>query len=413
MIQKIDIKVSVIVPVYNGEKWLNKCLRSLVNQTLKEIQIICVNDFSKDNSLSILQEYAKKDKRIVIKNLKKNYGESTARNKGLKIAKGKYIAFVDQDDYVDLNFYEKLYEQTKNKNIDIVKGNVIIKESGVENINTLHYKTKKNKFNFYNCWWSAIYRTKFLQNNNINLPENLILGGDSVFLLKAVINANRVKTVDNSYYHYIKRVNSGYSKMLNYKKIHSLFLMSLSLFSYFNSSKIDRKNYTILFCYFFDLFLKSFNKSHSKKNKEFICEKTIEIYEKCKYKSLFAERYILEFLDCLNTSNKARLFTLLQESYLSISYPKIVLNNQRKYIYVWGKGKDSENVVWQCKKNNWNIAGFLDSNKKMGTISPSKIFKQKIKNYFIIISSRKYWQEIAYACKSAGLKERIDFWKPC
>jgi len=140
MIQKNDIKVSVIVPVYNGEKWLNRSLRSLVNQTLKEIQIICVNDCSTDNSLAILQQYAKKDKRIVIKNLKKNGGESAARNKGLKIAKGKYIAFIDQDDYIDLDFYEKLYEQTKDEKMDIVKGNVITKEKGVENIMDWHYK---------------------------------------------------------------------------------------------------------------------------------------------------------------------------------------------------------------------------------------------------------------------------------
>jgi glycosyltransferase involved in cell wall biosynthesis len=408
----IDIKISVIVPVYNGEKWLNRCLRSLVNQTLKEIQIICVNDYSTDNSLVVLQQYAKKDKRIIIKNLKKNCGESTARNEGLKIAKGKYIAFIDQDDYIDLDFYEKLYEQTKDEKMDIVKGNVMTKEKGVENIMDWHYKIKKNKFYFFTHWWSAIYKRKFLQDNNINLPQNLILGGDAVFLIRAIINTDKVDTVDNSFYYYIRRVNSGDSKVLNYKKIHSLFLMTLSLFSYYNKNRMDKKNYMMLFCRFFYNFLGAFHRNRSKKNKEFICEKAIECYKKCKYKHLFAKKYMQEFLDYLNTENKAKLFTLLQEHFSSIFYPKININDRKKYIYVWGKGDDSERVIQQCKYNNWSITGFLDSSEKTGTISPIKILKRKNKNYFIIISSRKYSSEIAKICKQAGLKERKDFWRP-
>jgi len=411
MIQKNDIKISVIVPVYNGEKWLNRCLRSLVNQTLREIQIICANDCSTDNSLEILQQYAKKDRRIVIKNLKKNGGESVARNKGLKIAKGKYIAFIDQDDYIDLDFYEKLYEQTKNGEIDIVKGNVIRKAKGIEYINALHYKIKRNKFYFFFHWWSAIYKRNFLQKNNINLPQNLILGGDSVFLLRAIISANRIVTIDNSFYHYIKRVNSGNPDTLTYRKIHSLFLMTLSVYSYFNNSKIDKRNYIMLFCHFFNYFLGAFCRSRSKKNKEFICEKAIEMYKKCKYKSFFVEKYEQEFLYYLNTNNKIGLFTLLTQI-PDIGYPKIKLNVQKKYLYIWGKGKDSESVIWQCKRNNWSITGFLDSSEKVGTISPFKILKRKVKNYFIIISSRKYSSEIANACKQAGLKEGQDFWRP-
>jgi len=411
MIQKTNIKVSVIVPVYNGEKWLNRCLRSLVCQTLKEIQIICVNDFSKDNSLSILQEYAKKDKRIIIKNLKKNRGESVARNKGLEIAKGNYIAFIDQDDYVDLDFYEKLYEQTKNGRIDIVKGNVITKQRGVENIDVLHYKIKKNRFYFIANWWSAIYNRNFLQKNNINLPQNLILGGDTAFLLRAVINANKIEIVDNSFYHYIKRVNSGNSDTLNYKKIHSLFLMNLFLYSYFNNSKIDKKKYMMLFFFNFNFFLRTFHKTRSKKNKEFVCEKAIEMYKKCKYKSLLVEKYEQVLLDYLNTEDKAGLFKLLAQI-PDLSYPKIKLTTQKKHIYIWGKGKDSESVIGQCKRNAWNIAGFLDSSKKKGAISPIKILNRKNKNYFIIISSRRYSAEIAKTCKQAGLKEGQDFWRP-
>ena len=104
-------KISVIIPVYNVEKYLPKCLDSLINQTLSDIEIICINDCSTDNSLEILEEYASKDERIKIIDLKENQGAAAARNKGLEIAKGEYLGFVDPDDYVDLNFYEELYKK--------------------------------------------------------------------------------------------------------------------------------------------------------------------------------------------------------------------------------------------------------------------------------------------------------------
>ena len=104
------IKVSVIVPVYNVESYLEECLESLVNQTLKDIEIICINDASTDNSLQILKEYKKKySKLIQIIDLKKNVGLGYARNNGLDKAQGEYIAFVDSDDYVDVTMCEKTY----------------------------------------------------------------------------------------------------------------------------------------------------------------------------------------------------------------------------------------------------------------------------------------------------------------
>ena len=265
-----DIKISVIVPVYNGEKWLNRCLGSLVNQTLEEIQIICVNDCSTDNSLAILQQYAKKDKRIIVKNLKKNCGESVARNNGLKIAKGEYVAFVDQDDYVDLDFYKELYNRTKNGSIDIVKGNVKIKEKGVTTIPNLNSKIISNKFYFNDYWWSAIYKNSILQDNNIRLRENIILGADLIFLTEAIVNANNVMVIDNVFYNYIKRVNSGDSKILNCKKINSAFQTRLIIFDYLNLQKISKKNYIIV-CYGnFTYSLSLFNRCNAKKDKELV-----------------------------------------------------------------------------------------------------------------------------------------------
>ena len=113
-------KVSVIVPVYNVEKYLSKCLDSLVNQTLKDIEIIVVNDGTKDNSQSIIDKYTKKYSKKIKSYIKENGGLSSARNYGLKYAKGEYISFIDSDDYVDLQMFEKMYNEAINHKFDIV-----------------------------------------------------------------------------------------------------------------------------------------------------------------------------------------------------------------------------------------------------------------------------------------------------
>ena len=114
-------KVSVIIPIYNTEKYLRKCLDSVCNQTLSDIEIICVNDCSTDNSLEILEEYASKDNRIKLIDFKENKGAAVARNAGIDEAKGEYIGFVDSDDFIDLDFYEKLYNKAVKSGADCVK----------------------------------------------------------------------------------------------------------------------------------------------------------------------------------------------------------------------------------------------------------------------------------------------------
>ena len=145
-----NISLSIIVPVYNVENYLIRCLDSLVNQTLKEIEIICINDGSKDNSLNILEEYAKKDSRIIILN-QENAGLSAARNAGMEIAKGEYIGFVDSDDWVDLDFFEKLYIAAKNNDCDIAVADFI-----------REHPTKKKKD-------LILQKKKFLKNLKTNI----------------------------------------------------------------------------------------------------------------------------------------------------------------------------------------------------------------------------------------------------
>ena len=116
----MKIKVSVIVPVYNVEKFIDKCLNSIVNQTLKEIEIIVVNDGSPDNSQKIIDKYVKKYPEKVQSFIKENGGQGSARNLGIEKAKGEYISFVDSDDWLDLDALEKMYSLAKKDNSDIV-----------------------------------------------------------------------------------------------------------------------------------------------------------------------------------------------------------------------------------------------------------------------------------------------------
>ena len=121
-------KVSIIVPVYNVSNYLGKCLESLVNQSLKDIEIIVINDGSTDNSLEIAREYEKKYSNILTVYSQNNGGLSDARNHGLKYAKGKYIAFVDSDDYVKKDMFLKLYNYGVKNDLDVVVSDTIVKE---------------------------------------------------------------------------------------------------------------------------------------------------------------------------------------------------------------------------------------------------------------------------------------------
>ncbi len=226
IIKNDRVKISVIVPVYNVEEYIQQCLDSIVNQTLKEIEIICVNDGSTDNSPQILEEYAKKDKRIKIIN-KKNAGLGAARNTGMEHATGEYIGFIDSDDWVDLGMFKKLYSNAKSQNSDMVMCPIYIvddsnqkldydfpyfnldyfNEDFYNNVFT-HKKTEDFFFRICVTSYNKIYRTKFLKKINANFPEGLIFE-DNPFFYKTFLSAKSVSLVkDFLYYYRVNRANS-------------------------------------------------------------------------------------------------------------------------------------------------------------------------------------------------------------
>ena len=209
-------KISVVVPVFNTEKYLSRCLLSVINSSLKELEIIIVNDGSTDNSEKILSLFANHDSRITIVNQEHKL-QGAARNNGIRLAKGEYIGFIDSDDWIDEDFFEKLYAAVKKYNADIAfAANIRIGNGKTKkrlNITKeIYTQDLQTKFDLCRLWKDScptnkIYRTEFLRNNNITFPENVYCE-DKLFSVKALYHANGIVTVPDTYYYYYRNLNS-------------------------------------------------------------------------------------------------------------------------------------------------------------------------------------------------------------
>lgn len=206
--------ISIIVPVYNIEKYLPKCLDSLLYQTLKNIEIICINDGSTDNSLKILEEYAARDKRIKVIN-QPNQGVSFARNNGINIAKGKYITFVDGDDWLELDACKRIYTQIENDNSDVI----LYGHYDVFGNKKKPYKLSKDckktllKYDDINSYVKEIiyvpviacgklYKGDFILNNNLEFPIGIKQSEDHIFWYNVLSFKPQLSILDKSYYNY-------------------------------------------------------------------------------------------------------------------------------------------------------------------------------------------------------------------
>ena len=217
-------KVSVIIPIYNVEKYLAECIDSVINQTLNEIEIICINDGSTDNSLKIIKEYAKKDNRIKYFT-QKNKGAGAARNLGLKHATGEYLGFIDGDDFANPDYLEKLYNKASTTNSDIVvcsanrydirtkkieKMPWALKVNYLPDINIFSYRDMpKYIFNFGQNWnWNKLYRHEFIKRNKIKFQE-LHRTNDLYFTCCALVLAERITTVKEELINYRVGMNTN------------------------------------------------------------------------------------------------------------------------------------------------------------------------------------------------------------
>lgn len=213
-----DPAISLIIPVYNVEKYIKKALDSVVNQTMKNIQVIIVNDGSTDNSINIVEDFARKNSNFTIIN-QDNKGLAAARNAGLKIAKGKYIAFMDSDDYIEPNFLECLYKLAKDNDADIsccnyniylpnINANIympIATSNGVykkeEALNKLIRDITLHHFS-----WNKLYKRELFNNHRIEFYNMCF--EDISTSPRLFYNANKIAITSKAPYHYTMRKGS-------------------------------------------------------------------------------------------------------------------------------------------------------------------------------------------------------------
>lgn len=263
-------KISIIIPIYNVEKYLNECIESVINQTFEDIEILCVNDGSKDKSLSIIEEYAQKDNRVVVID-KENGGYASAINKGLELAQGEFIGIVESDDYCAPQMYEKLFDKISGTDADYVIGDyyflserkvkisaysagLIADENGYFNLETNPRLLDKSAYP-----WKALYRKSFLDENNIRmLQDGKGAYEDQPWNMTCLVKAKKIMSVAEPLYYYRvdangSSTNNGGQKLINYvgRRIQAREILQEN--GYFEDIEVREYFYSAALkgCYFF------------------------------------------------------------------------------------------------------------------------------------------------------------------
>lgn len=206
----MEPKISIIIPCYNTEKYINKCIDSVLNNTFKDIEVIAIDDGSSDSTYKLLTEYAKKDKRMIV-STKKNTGQANTRNIALKQAKGKYVFFLDSDDFIELDYLEKLYNKAIEGYDIVVSDAKEIDEAGnIISIDTTINYSSDNKINYIlnnpgPCW--KLIKKDIITSNSLYFYEGRIY--EDVAIVPAWgIYANKIAYIPGIYYYYLRRSNS-------------------------------------------------------------------------------------------------------------------------------------------------------------------------------------------------------------
>lgn len=223
-----NIEVSVIIPVYNVEMYIYRCIKQIINQSYKNIEIIIINDGTKDNSIDEIKEFLL-DSRVILIN-KKNEGLSAARNEGIKIAKGEYILHVDSDDFIDKFMIEKMINKAKKYKLDVVicdvnfyyeknsKENMVLKDGEIKENEIIYNKKYLKKFFLGEglpSVWNKMWRKDLYIENEIWHPTNISYGEDGATMPKLILKSKRIGKINESLYYYCQRKNSMMNTNIN------------------------------------------------------------------------------------------------------------------------------------------------------------------------------------------------------
>jgi len=344
-----NVLISIIIPIYNSEKNLYRCIDSLIKQSVKEIEIILIDDGSIDKSLSICNEIANQDSRVKVFS-QRNSGVSVARNRGINMAKGKYIMFCDSDDFVEENWCKELLNIIyENEKIFAVCGRAIINNrAGQKIINKQLFDkefsiSKLNKEDFFKLYkkylinspCNKIYVTKIINDNNIRFNEELSLGEDLLFNLEYMRYINEIKIVNKALYNYIRTDEESLDNKY-YENLFEIYkYLNSELYRYMKEFKVDLKEEEKdFYSSYFYMLMKVLNNTFNKK-----CSLTF--FNKIKYNS-----YILksrEFKLCLEKSNSNSILN-------NDMYIKLLKSEKYILVYIFSKLSFVKNKVLNFHK---------------------------------------------------------------
>ena len=248
-----NVIISIIVPIYNAEKYLPACIDSILSQTFRDFELLLINDASKDNSLQICNQYAEKDNRIIVFNQENNGGECVSRNVGLDNANGKYIVCIDADDIVLENHLQSLYYSATIPPGTLVHAPHLTSTNGfIDGMNekqipyfieNLFGKSEKVDFLFAGPAWSKMMETNIIRNNNIRFRPGVKLNGDHIFHLEYLMFINAYKNVGEKTLIYFNRPESISKKHFSFEecfeRVNLMIPMTKSVLERFNI--VDRQ----------------------------------------------------------------------------------------------------------------------------------------------------------------------------
>lgn len=400
------IKISIIVPVYNSEQYIGECLDSLVSQTLSDIEIICVDDASSDESCAILEQYAKKNENIRIINHNKNKGLSVARNSGMDAARGKYVMFVDSDDYLkSKEACRILYDLAEKENTDIIffayerlevdgRITVVLNSENVKNQRgiDLFCTTTEEKRNRIESW-SQFYKRCFLEENRIRFQSDLIHEDDLFYFYTAML-AQRVIEINNVLYVYRQHNGSIMKSPLNETYVKSYFLICCRIFEYWKSHIFSERENKAIGDYLFRNIVRF---QHAKK--------VVEYNDNC-WKMEYPEEFIYHVLRGEYSSTM-----------VSFSKEQLCLISKAEKVVIYGAGSAAIDIVDILNQNNIGIDLVVVSRKnddkfefrgiticEIADLARTSDYQKAV---FIIATTTKYHYEIEKNLRNMGFNNIV------
>ncbi len=293
------MKFSVIVPIYNVEKYLDTCITSVLEQDYSNFELILVNDGSKDNSLEICKKYQIQDDRIVVIN-KKNEGLPAARNSGIQAAKGDYILHLDGDDFFKLGYLSYLYDKLKEKNVDVAFGCGRIDYFSKANTKEeYYYPVPLNLSNLYDLQkymmdmgheipasaWSNVYNRKFIVENNLYFTSGLTWSEDTDNYFNILLHINEFIILDKVFYFYRRNNESAMTKKYNYKNIYSNIFVLRKWYKNYSDNCLNSQIKNISMIRFANtyIYISLFARKANKEDREKLCQEIKSDFELIKH----------------------------------------------------------------------------------------------------------------------------------